>query len=60
MNELSDQDRKMIDHLKKCLRALHMALAVAEKEEYGYMVKDPIRLSINEIHVSISVVLGHV
>jgi hypothetical protein len=57
---MNNQDTAMIAHLKKSLRALHMALAVAEKSEYGHMVTDPIRAAIREIHVSLSVVSDQV
>jgi hypothetical protein len=53
-----DHEKAVIAHLKKSLRALHMALAAADKAEYGHMVTDPLRSAIREVHVSLSVVEG--
>jgi hypothetical protein len=53
-----DHEKAVVAHLKKSLRALHMALAASIKAEYGHMVTDPIRSAIREIHVSLDVVEG--
>ena len=55
-----DHEKSMIAHLKKSLRALHMAYAAALKAEYGHKVVDPIRESINQIHRSIDAVEGRI
>ena len=53
-----DHEKAVVAHLKKSLCALHMALAAAEKAEYGHMVTHPLRASIREVHISLDVVEG--
>ena len=57
MND-TDHEKSVIAHLKKPLRARHMALAAADKAESGHMVTDPLRVSIREVHISLDVVEG--
>ena len=44
----------IVAHLKKSLRALHMALAVSEKYEAGEKVTDSLRLAIHQVHVALA------
>lgn len=53
-----DVDIAQVVHLKKTLRAAHMALALGLKAEYGHMVIDPIREAIHQLHLAIAAVEG--